>query len=103
MIRQPVTEPLLTIEEVDAPAEIARCRAQDERAKRNSAWLKAHWPELLPRSRGKFLAVAGEEAFIAETAAEVWRMAQAAHPDDDGAFSQYVFPEGGPRIYACRW
>ena len=29
-------------------------------------------------------------------------MAKAAHPDDDGALSQYVFPNTWPRIYAYR-
>jgi hypothetical protein len=101
MIRQ-TTESQLTLEEVNDPTVIARCRAQDERVKRNSDWLQAHWAELLPQARGKFVAVAGQEAFIADTADTAWRMARAAHPEDDGAISQYVFPQGGPRIYANR-
>ena len=96
-------EPQLIIEEVNDPAVVARSRAQDERARRNSEWLQGHWPDLLPQARGKFLAVAGQEAFLADTPEEAWRRARAAHPDDDGAISQYVFPEGGLRIYAhCR-
>ena len=102
MIRQPTPEPQLTIEEVDDPAVLARSRAQDERARRNSAWLQAHWAELLPRARGRFVAVAGQEAFLADTPGEAWRLARAAHPEDDGVISQYVFPEGGPRVYANR-
>src|ERR1700740_1043301 len=102
MIRQPTAEPQLTIEEIDDPASLARLRAQDERARRNSAWLQARWAELLPQARGKFVAVAGQEAFIADTADAAWKMARAAHPEDDGAISQYVFPQGGPRIYANR-
>jgi hypothetical protein len=102
MIRQGTGEPQLTVEEVTDPAEIARCRDQDERAKRNSDWLQAHWPALLPRARGRFVAVAGQEAFIADTAGEAWRMARAAHPEDTGAISQYVLGGKGPRIYACR-
>jgi len=91
------------IEEVNDPVVVARSRAQDERARRNSAWLQGHWPELLPQAHGKFLAVAGQEAFIADTPQEAWRRARAAHPDDDGAISQYVFPEGGLRLSApCR-
>jgi hypothetical protein len=58
---------------------------------------------LLPRAYGKFLAVAGQEAFLADTPEEAWALARAAHPDDDGAFSRYVRPPGGPRIYANRW
>ena len=88
------------IEEIDDPAEIARCRAQDERVRRNSDWLQAHWAGLLPRARGKFIAVAGQEAFIGDTLAEAWALARAAHPEDNGAISQHVFPEEGPRIYA---
>jgi hypothetical protein len=100
MIRQSTAEPQLTMEEVSDPAEIARCRDQDERAKRNSRWLQAHWATLLPQARGKFVAVAGEEAFLADTAGDAWRMARIAHPEDDGVISQYVFPGKGPRIYA---
>src|SRR5262249_38111077 len=71
-IRQ-TTESQLTLEEVNDPAVIARCRTQDERVKRNSDWLQAHWAELLPQARGKFVAVAGQEAFIADTADTAWR------------------------------
>ncbi|MBI1918646.1 MAG: hypothetical protein HYS12_28465 [Planctomycetes bacterium] len=96
-------EPPFIIEEVNDLGVVARSRAQDERARRNSEWLQAHWPDLLPQARGKFVAVAGQEAFLADTPEEAWRLARAAHPDDDGAISQYVFPEGGPRLYAhCR-
>jgi hypothetical protein len=102
MIRQFSGEPQLTLQEVTDPAEIARCRAQDARAKRNSDWLQAHWTELLPQASGKFVAVAGQEAFIADSPGQAWQMARAAHPDDHGAISQYVFPRTGPRIYAAR-
>jgi hypothetical protein len=90
------------LEEVTDPAEIARSRAQDERARKSSAWLQAHWADLLPGARGRFLAVAGQEAFLADTAEEAWAQARAAHPEDDGVFCQYVFPEGGPRVYGHR-
>jgi len=92
----------LTLEEVNDPVVIARARAQHDRAKRNSKWLQAHWPDLLPQARGKYLAVAGQEAFIADTPEEAWAMARAAHPDDDGTLSRYVFPNTWPRIYAYR-
>jgi hypothetical protein len=92
----------LILEEVNDPAVIKRVRAQNERFKRNSDWLQAHWADLLPQARGKHLAVAGQQAFIADTPAEAWAMAKAAHPDDDGAFGRYVFPNTWPRIYANR-
>jgi hypothetical protein len=78
----------IIIEEVTDPAVIARALAQNERAKRNSDWLQAHWPDLLSQARGKHLAVAGQEAFIADTPEEAWAKARAAHPDDDGALCQ---------------
>jgi len=92
----------VSMELVDASAVTVRARAQDERFKRNSDWLQAHWPDLLPQALGKHLVVAGQEAFVAETSAEAWAMAQAAHPDDDGSFCQYVLPHRGPRIYSPR-
>jgi len=49
-----------------------RGRAQHERARGNSEWLQNHWPDVLPQARGKFLAVAGHEAFVAPTAKEAW-------------------------------
>jgi hypothetical protein len=97
-----MSEPCLTIEEVTDPVQTARAREQHERARRNSYWLQAHWPDLLPRARGRHVAVAGQEAFIADTPEEAWAMAMAAHPDDTGALLQYVRPEQGPRIYAYR-
>lgn len=97
-----MSQPRITIEEVGGPSDIARFRAQDERARRNGDWLQSHWAELLPRARGKFLAVAGEEAFLADSPEEAWAMAAAAHPEDAGAFVQYVRPERGPRLYANR-
>ena len=90
------------IEEVTDPVEIARHRAHAERVRRNSDWLQAHWADVLPQARGKFLAVAGQEAFIADTPEEAWSVAEAAHPEDDGVLVQYVRPERGPRIYAHR-
>jgi hypothetical protein len=97
-----MSQPRFSIEEVTDPTEIARHRAQDERARRNSDWLQAHWADVLPQARGRFLAVAGQEAFIADTPEEARAMARAAHPDDDGLIAQYVRPERGPRIYADR-
>jgi hypothetical protein len=90
------------LEEVTDPTEIARCRVQDERARRNSDWLQAHWGDVLPRARGRFLAVAGQEAFLADTPEDAWGQARTAHPEDDGAISQYVPEDGAPRIYGHR-
>src|SRR5438094_7214214 len=97
-----MSEPRIIIEEVDDPVEIARFKAQDERARRNSAWLQAHWADVLPQARGRFLAVAGQEAFIADSPEEARTLAKAAHPEDDAVLVQHVFPAVGPRIYAHR-
>ena len=95
-------EPRFVIEEVTDPVAIARHREHAARARRNSNWLQAHWEDVLPQARGKFLAVAGQEAFIADTPEEAWAVAEAAHPEDDGVLVQYVFPNTWPRIYAHR-
>ena len=52
-----MTEPQFIIEEITDPAEIARHRVGAEQAMRNSDWLQAHWADVLPQARGKFLAV----------------------------------------------
>jgi hypothetical protein len=93
----------IIMEVVTDPAVVEKTRAQHERANRNSDWLQGHWPDVLPQARGKFLAVAGQEAFIADTFEEAWANARTAHPDDDGAMCRYVFASRGPRIYAHHW
>jgi hypothetical protein len=93
----------VTLEVVGDPATVARVRAQDERHKRNLDWLQAHWSDLLPWARGKYIVVAGQEAFVADTSEEAWAKAEASHPEDDGAFCHYVTTHRGPRIYAHRW
>ena len=95
-------EPHYVIEEVTNPDEITRFRVQDARHRRNSEWFQAHWAEVLPQARGKFLAVAEQDACIADTPAEAWTWVEAMHPEDNGAFVQYIRPEEGPRIYAKR-
>jgi hypothetical protein len=84
------------------PVEAERRRAQLERARRNGEWLQSHWAELLPQARGKFVAVAGGEGFIADTPEEAWAWTRQAHPEDDGATVQYVRADTNPRIYAYR-
>jgi hypothetical protein len=73
-----MTTPAFIIEEVTDPNEIARAQAQDQRHRRNEKWLETHWADVLPRARGKFLAVAGQEAFIADTPAEAWAWVDAS-------------------------
>ena len=93
-----MSAPAFIIEEVSEPNDIVRSRAQDERHRRNSEGLQAHWADVLPQARGKFLAIAGQEPFIADTPAEAWARVEAAHPEDTGAIVRYIRPEAGPRI-----
>ena len=46
--------------------------------------------------RGKFVAVAGQEAFIADTPEEAWAWATKTHPEDDGALIRHVRVGQGP-------
>ncbi len=92
----------MILEEITDPAELARAQAQDERHRCNQEWLEAHWSNLLPTARGRFVAVARQEAFIAPSAAEAWAWVESTHPDDDGAIVRYVRSNPGPRIYAGR-
>jgi hypothetical protein len=95
--------PKITFEEVPASARTERDRLADEQFHRNTKWLAAHWADVLPQAHGRFIAVSGQEAFIADTIEEALARAKAAHPDDEGIVSQYVLPPGGPRIYGNRW
>jgi len=61
---------------------------------RNQQWLLQHHEEVLPPSRGKYLAVAGQEAFTGNSAAEARARAQAAHPHDPGILLHYVTTPG---------
>jgi hypothetical protein len=92
----------ITIDEVTDPAEIARAQAQHERHRRNVDWLESHWDGLLPQARGRFVAIANQQASIADTAQEAWAWIKSHHADDNGAFVHYVPRHTGPRIYANR-
>jgi hypothetical protein len=90
------------VEHVTDPGEVARFRTLDESHRRNSLWLQSHWSAILPEARGKFLAVADEEAFLAGSPEEAWKWVSANHPEDSGAIVRYIREELGPRIYANR-
>jgi hypothetical protein len=97
-----MSELKLLLEECNDPVEVTRAQAQMERHRRNSDWLAAHWPFLLPQARGKLVAVAGQEAFVADSIEQAWAWVDATHPEDSGAIVQYVPTGEGPRIYANR-
>src|SRR5438552_10845416 len=93
-------QPQIIMEEVTDPEELARGQAWKARADRNAAWLQAHAAEVYPRHRGKFICVAGEELFVADTPTEVRALARSAHPDDDAFLLHFIPLEKVARIYA---
>lgn len=95
-------EQKFTIEVIDDPVLNARFNAQQAQFRKNSDWLSSHWSDVLPQANGKFVAVAGQEAFISEDPIEAERLATAAHPDDKGVFVKYVNPQKGIRLYGNR-
>jgi hypothetical protein len=92
----------IVLKYITDPQELEKTRAQKERFERNWKWFQAHAAEIYPRHRGKCYCVAGQELFVAETPQEVLALARAAHPDDDGRFTGYIFREKRTRIYANR-
>jgi len=93
----------ITIEEETDPVTIARVRETLEHFGRNSDWLATHWSDLLPQARGKFIAVAGQEAFVADSLDEAWEWVTKTHPVDKGPLVRFVFAGKGPRMYAGKW
>lgn len=91
---------IIEMEEVTDPEELNKARRQRERFDRNAAWLQAHISEVYTQHRGKYICIAGEELFVADTAKEVIAQATAAHPDDDGWFTRFIPKEKVPRVYA---
>jgi hypothetical protein len=103
--QKPATNrPQMAVEFQGPPPEIEAeaTRARQERARKNSQWLQTHWDQLLPQALGKFVAVAGEEAFIADTPQQAWASAAQKHPQDDTVIVQYVNPRPGLKVYAHR-
>jgi len=91
----------IVMEEVTDPVELVRAQAQDERFERNFRWFQSHGTEIFKHYRGKCVVIAGQELFAADNASEAWALAEAAHPEDDGSFIQYIPREKVARIYAC--
>lgn len=89
----------VVMEEVTDPQEIAEAQAQMEQARRNSTWMQAHAHEIYTQHRGKFIVVAGEELFVGDTPEEANALAKAAHPEDKGRLSQYIYPQKMARVY----
>jgi hypothetical protein len=105
MIRAILPNNTIVMEEVKVtdPVERAKNRASWERYHRNADWLQAHAHEVYSQNRGKFICIAGQELFVADTAEGAVGLAQAAHPEDDGRYLRYIPREKVARIYANFW
>ena len=99
-LRMPDKRVPIVMEEVTDPEELAKDQAQWERFDRNVAWMQAHVQEIYTCYRGKYICIAGEDLFVADTPEEAMALAQAAHPEDNGFFLHYIPREKVARIYA---
>jgi hypothetical protein len=88
----------ITIEEHEMPPGLARMFAQ---ARRNLLWFSenAEDLEVYNRYRGRYVAAAGGELFVADTPEEVERLAHDKYPDEI-AHVRYIPLEKRSRIYA---
>ncbi len=66
--------PIIQIEMVTDPVELAKSQRQDEQFDRNSDWLEAHAADVYPKFRGKHICIAGEHLFVGDTAEEALRL-----------------------------
>jgi hypothetical protein len=80
----------IVVEDVIDPIELAAARAQDARFDLNFRWFQSHATEIFTRYRGKCVVIAGQQLFASDKPAEAWALAEAAHPEDDGSFIQYI-------------
>ena len=89
----------VTIEEREMPPEMAR---MFEQARRNLFWFSENAEKLgvYKRYRGRYVAAAGGELFVADTPEEVERLAHDKYPDEM-SHVRYIPREKRSRIYAC--
>lgn len=85
----------------DAPMTPAQERLFDQ-AYNNLMWFSEHAQELSVFSihRGRYVATAGEELFVADTPEDVERLARQKHPDEMPHI-RYITREKLSRVYAC--
>ena len=95
-----VRQSAIVMEEVTDPGELNKARVQDEGFERNFAWFRAHANETFAQNRGKYIGIAGQRLFIADTPDEVFAETKRAYPEDDGRFIHYIPKEKLARIYA---
>lgn len=93
-------QPAFTVHHETDESVLAEAKLLDERYRKNAQWFDAHATEIYRNYRGKVLCVAGQELFVADTPAEAYSLARAAHPEDDGVYSRIIPLEKAARIYA---
>ena len=86
----PLEKLKVEMKEITDPAELAKAQAQRERFEKNFAWFQQHVKEIYHQHRGKNICIAGQELFVGDQAATAWELGEAAHPEDDGSFVQYI-------------
>lgn len=88
----------VTIEEHEMPPDLARMFAQ---ARRNLLWFSENADDLevYSRYRGRYVAAAGGELFVADTPEEVERLAHDKYPGEI-SHVRYIPLEKRSRIYA---
>ncbi|MEI8376627.1 MAG: hypothetical protein WCJ35_27735 [Planctomycetota bacterium] len=91
---------VIEFENSDSPEEVAASREQDKQFDRNSDWLQSHILEIGENCRGKCICIAGQQLFVGDTVREAVAQATAAHPEDKGWFTRYIYKEKAARIYA---
>jgi hypothetical protein len=85
---------------VTDPVASATALAQYDMANRNWAWLRTRLSELGSGNLGRYLCVAGQEPFIADTPEEARKLAKSAHPEDLGIITYRFRTTDRPMIYA---
>lgn len=101
MIKTDTTNENQLAMEIESDADLcAEIAARLARCRRNVRWLERHAADAYAQ-RGKYICIAGQELFVAETPEEAIRAAESAHPDDDGRLTLYIPLEKAVRVYAC--
>ena len=93
---------VMTVEEIADPELAARLRRQAAQFRRNREWLALRTHEVCSQHRGRHVAVAGEELFVADTSDQALSEARAAHPGDEGVFVRHIPSTKMQWIYANR-
>lgn len=94
-----MSEPLI-IEEGPMPPELA---IAFEKARRNRQWFSEHLRELevYERYRGRYVAAASGELFVADKPEEIRRLVSEKYPDEV-PHVRYIPRKKLSRIYACQ-